>query len=332
MGWLLDLDLTYPWIFCALAQVVGAACTWAVRPPLHETKPDGYVALAREPDFTPSVTPTSTAPSTPTTLAVKIESKKKIKVAIMKYQFGSYDYKGVNDKWQIPKFDDYEVRGFFYASKGVLSDQDVWDMKAYGWKAIIVGLEPGTPYVADARVTTKKHKFCVPMEVRAFDFVITHDCDVDADYRVGVPYLIELMEERGNAALFQQHERGFSTLEEIDLFLTEKCHRILTSREMVIEWRAEVVELVKSGQFDLSGPAYIKGNLFAFQPDDAAFLKCGQRIFEKCLVIQRDQFIMPWAVQAEKVNYSLVSQPDLDKYGAFSFPVLLRDARTGVFN
>lgn len=204
-------------------------------------------------------------------------------------------------------------------------------MEAYGWKAVIVELEPGTPYVASSRVTTKKHKFCVPAELRSYDFVITHDCDVEANYRIAIPYMLGLIEERGNAALFQQHERGLSTLEEIDLFLGEKAHRISTSREKVIEWKGEVEEMIQSQRYDLSGPAYIKGNCFAFRPNDAAFLRAGQRIFEKCLIIQRDQFIMPWAVQEEHVNYSLVSQPELEANG-FAFPVLLRDARTGVFN
>jgi hypothetical protein len=187
--------------------------------------------------------------------------------------------------------------------------------------------------VASERVTTKKHKFGVPSELRSYDFVITHDCDVDADYRRGVPYMLGLMEARGNAALFQQHERGMSTLEEIDLFLSpKKSHRISTSREQVTAWRQEVEDLCKDPKYDLSGPAYIKGNLFAFCPSDAAFLKAGQRIFAKCLLMQRDQFVMPWALQEESVNYSLVSQVDLEAHGGFVFPNALRDERTGIFN
>jgi hypothetical protein len=143
--------------------------------------------------------------------------------------------------------------------------------------------------------------------------------------------MLELMEERGNAALFQQHERGFSTLQEIDLFLTEKSHRIETSRQKCIEWRAEVEEFCKSQRYDMSAKAYIKANCFAFRPSDEAFCRAGERIFEKCLSIQRDQFVVPWAVQEEKVDYSLVTTVEMEAHG-FTFPVLLRDARTGVFN
>jgi len=304
---------------------------------IHEKASDGHVSRSCISKDASVLSPT--VPPAPTSLSASLlsltptplRSKRKVQVAIMKYQFGNYDYKGVDDKWYIPEFDNYEVQGFFFASKGLLRDEDALAMEAYGWKAVVVDLEPGTPYVASERVTTKKHKFCVPAELRTYDFVITHDCDVGANYGVAIPYMLGLMDARGNTALFQLHERGLSTLEEIDLFLREKSHRILTSRNKVIEWRTDVEELVRSQRYDLSGSTYIKANCFAFRPNEPSFLRAGQLIFEKCLLIQRDQFIIPWAVQAARVNYSFVTQNELEAHG-FDFPVALRDARTGVFN
>merc|ERR1719408_440777 len=198
---------------CFSAFAATARGLWAPRERPDKRK---YVNQDSDSDDTSStMTPLSTAramssiPSTPTLFVDHASSTKvgKQRVAIMKYQFGNYDYAGTNEMWNIPAFDGYEVDGFFYSSPGVVSNEEALKMQKYGWKSIVVDLEEGTPYVAGARVTTKKFKFTVPIELRDYDFVITHDCDVDADYSIVVPWMLELMEERGNAALFQQHER-----------------------------------------------------------------------------------------------------------------------------
>jgi hypothetical protein len=162
----------------------------------------GYSSTAAEFDaMTPSMEATNDAREPEPV----VTPPRKTKVAVMKYQFGSYDYDGVKEEWRIPEFEEYEVQGFFYANKGVLKDEDVEDMKAYGWQAVIIDLAPGTPFVASERVTSKITKWGVPEELRAYDFVLTHDCDVYADYKRAIPYMVGHMEEHHTAALFQRH-------------------------------------------------------------------------------------------------------------------------------
>jgi len=280
----------------------------------------------------PSTTVTN-ATSDPGPQANTSPSKKprvKTRVALMKYQFGTYDYAGVNEEWRIPEFEKYEVHGFFYSNKGLLKDEDIEAMGAHGWKSIIIDLAPGTPYVASERVTSKITKWGVPKELRAYDFVLTHDCDVHTDYAKFIPYVIGHMEEHETNAFFQRHERKLSCVQEIDLFLREKQWRISTSRDNCIAWKAEIEEKL-SLKYDLSAATFIKTNCFAFRPNDPAFLKAGEATVEKCHKIQRDQFIVCWAVQEYGVKYSMVDEAVVVSHG-FDKPKALRDERTGIWN
>jgi hypothetical protein len=118
-------------------------------------------------------------------------------------------------------------------------------------------------------------------------------------------------------------------VQEIDLFLNEKQWRISTSRDNCLAWRAELEKL--SSRYDLSAATFIKTNCFAFRPNDPAFLKAGEATVEKCHRIQRDQFILCWAVQEYSVKYGLVDEEVLFSHG-IEKPQELRDARTGVWN
>jgi len=253
------------------------------------------------------------------------------KVAILKYQFGNYDFQGVDDLWALPKLANIDVSGFFFYSKGSVSDHNLLMMQSHGWMPCLTASHQGNQYVCADRLTAKRTKFVVPDELRQFDMVISHDCDVSVDYGTAVPYLLHKLREDDVTAILQHHFRRRSVLEEIDGFLNDRPWRVSTSRENCIKWRAEVEEMVASGKYKFDGEHYAHANLLVYQPSDPTWHKVGQKIYEKCHFIQRDQFMIPWAVQSEELKYSWTTREELTACG-FRFRSKLRHLQTGVFN
>jgi len=262
----------------------------------------------------------------------EIESKAPLtKVAIMLYQIGKYDFKGISDLWALPKLADVDVSGLFFYSTGSISEQDLDMMRSYGWKPILTALHAETKFVCADRMTAKKLKWGSSNILQKFDVVISHDCDVSANCASAVPYRLRRLRAENTSAILQHHYRRRGLLEEIDGFLNDKPWRIQTSKENCIKWKTEVEDMIASGKYNFDGEHHVLSNVLVYCPRDPCWQRVGQKIYEKCHLMQRDQFSVPWAVQSERLEHSWIDKQELQECG-FLFRSKLRHLETGIFN
>jgi len=253
------------------------------------------------------------------------------KVGIMKYQIGKYDFEGVDDLWKVPSLDNIQVKAIFFVTKDAIPSCMFPKFKDMGWNIVLVDKEKGTENVCANRLTAKRVKWTPPEQMREFDLVISHDCDTRLDYEIAIPYFISKLNDSSSIALLQKHYRGDTVFQHIDRFLFQNTCRVTTSRNRCLEWRKELLNMSMNQKFNFGSDQLFLSNILVFRPNDSRWLKMGRKIFEKCHFIQRDQFILPWALQSEKVNFLSISRDDLDRFAGFK----MRDQprfKIGTFN
>ena len=99
---------------------------------------------------------------------------------------------------------------------------------------------------------------------------------------------------------------------EFNDMLTRRASHIRRSRENVIAWREM---LRRSG---LTFSAHVEGNLFLYRPESPVVARVFPRIFERCYELERDQFIIPFAIHGEArvaVNRWLPQQLNVTRVG-----------------
>ncbi len=227
----------------------------------------------------------------------------KFSICVYIYNIGNYD-KQNSDNLQLPS----DIDGFFY-----IGENDVLDptfertLKMYGWKILKTKIENGTQFVDGNRLTIKKLKFIHPHEIKNYDFVVTHDFNRRLDYTKIRKFITnELIFKNKNVFLKSWNKKSeYGNCEkciwdEMNSMLNERKHFITTSKPEVLKWKTFLKNELNTGKF--TDKFYFELNLIIFKPSDINFQKVCDYTYEKCKLIQRDQFIFPYALQ--KFNYT----------------------------
>jgi len=231
-------------------------------------------------------------------------TKSKFSLCVYIYNIGNYDVQNYNNL-KLPS----DIDGFFY-----IGEDDVLDptfestMKMYGWKIIKTKLEKGTKFVDGPRLTIKKLKFIHPREIKKYDFVVTHDFNKRVNYNKLRTFITnELIKNNKNTFLKTWPYGKLNNItcekciwDEINSMLNKRKHFITTSKPEVLKWKTFLEDELKSCSF--TDDFYFELNVFIFKPSDKLFQKVCDYTYEKCKLIQRDQFIFPYALQ--KFNYT----------------------------
>jgi len=248
----------------------------------------------------PSFASKTTAPSKPAvTTARKPQTRVHIlrpssnlrgcrrRVAIVTSNFGGYD---------VPYLDTLPacMAGFVYTDKPDLR------LKSPRWGTRVLRL-PGTAKVSAPRLSTKYAKFAAYRELQnsTFDAVLYRDMNVRLQNMSAVFALLRMMENHQIDLLlrdwhFPQAAKGEKRLWwEMNDMLTRRKAFVARSRDNVLKWRDFLQSLGRTF------PEYAEGNLFMYLPSSPVVARIFEKIFEKCHEIERDQFIIPYAIDNE---------------------------------
>tara|TARA_Y100000748_G_C15483498_1_gene483842 strand:- start:1023 stop:1340 length:318 start_codon:yes stop_codon:yes gene_type:complete len=88
--------------------------------------------------------------------------------------------------------------------------------------------------------------------------------------------------------------------------LYDRPHFLKTSAGEVKKW----MQFLKEQNYN--DKDYFETDIFVFKPHAPNLKKFGEYVFSKCHSIQRDQFIVPYALQLFDVDYKFISQASLE--------------------
>jgi len=246
------------------------------------------------------------------------------RIAVYMYNIGGYDSVSATGRELPPGID-----GFFFTDANSMHtmSKGIQGLRGLGWKIEAVKILNGTKYVSPERITTKYLKFVCPEQLKKYDVVLTHDSNKQIHYASLPAFVASHMKDRD--AIFMdwpppdvlKSKDGLksSVYDEIDWILGSVSMRTLllgASQENVINWRA----FLKASKYPDRN--YFNLGAFMFRPSSQAFARCGRLVFQRTHTIPRDQFILPWALLQEHVNYEHLSQED------FSNAMGLKDLST----
>ena len=228
------------------------------------------------------------------------------RVALVTGFFGGYDLPYLE---RLPRC----MRGVVY------TDRLGWQAARAEWHVRYL-LLPGSTHVSPSRLASKYVKFMAFLELAgaAVSAVLYRDMSVRLR-RVGAAFeLLSRMDALGTDLLLNDwHYPNRAVGErrlwwEIDDVLTNRASHVARSRDNVVAWRDT---LRRSG---LRFPNYAEGNLLLYRPDAPVVQRVFPKIFAKCYAIERDQFILPWAIHNETgitINRWLVELLNATKTG-----------------
>ena len=230
------------------------------------------------------------------------EGDKPLKIAVLMYNIGNYDDIKVLFPW-VPM----NIDGYYYVLENDLNKPDRDFITSRGWVVVNTDAVSGTPYITSERLTSKHLKWNSSDAFKSYDFVVTHDASVRINYQ-GVECFIN--KHLGAATvLFKgwpyniQQFPGPRVYQEINDMLHNRANYISMSRNNVIKWKEK---LHRDIYYD--DVPYFETNVFIFNPNCKMYKQFGRDTFEKCKKIQRDQFIVPFFLQKNKVPFVEIPQ------------------------
>lgn len=233
--------------------------------------------------------------------------KKKINLGVYIYCFGGYDKLQIDNSYKLPD----NMKGYIYILETDTIDER--NLKKFGWTLVKVKPIKGNQYVNDNRLTSKFYKWCCPPEIKQFDWVLTHDANKIVNYNKVYDWLIRTADDNTDYIMkdwpFMRPGRDKLVLEtrpgrvwiEMNSCFKNRPALIRNSRKNCREWYDYLKSLP-----DYDDVPYFETDIFFYRPNRNYLI--AETMLQKCKLIQRDQFIVPWCFQVNKVNTKVVSR------------------------